>query len=338
MDERLLNPISTAELERRWTAVRKVMAERKIDALVMQNNNDWLGGYVRWFTDTPLTNGYIPRSVIFPAHDLMITGRHGRQGRAPKTRWPRRRSSAASASMLFTPAFTSVAYTDEYQAEIVAAELKRRGYRTIGWVGSGAMPYKFVTRVERELEGTGRNSSTRPNSSTASRRSRATRKKNSSANAREMQDEIFARVLKKIKPGMSDNDLTALAQYEGRAARQRAGTLPRLVGAARTGIALCRPPLPGAQAQGRRALLPADREQRSRRHVYRDRAHHRARQGLERADRRLRIDEGGAGAHAAPDEAGRVLRRHRRSARRLHAQPRLCRRNCASMRTGRATT
>ena len=44
VDERLLNPISTRELERRWTAVRKAMAERKIDALVMQNNNDWLGG------------------------------------------------------------------------------------------------------------------------------------------------------------------------------------------------------------------------------------------------------------------------------------------------------
>jgi len=44
MDERLFNPISTAELERRWTAVRKIMAERKIDALVMQNSNDFCGG------------------------------------------------------------------------------------------------------------------------------------------------------------------------------------------------------------------------------------------------------------------------------------------------------
>jgi hypothetical protein len=45
IDERLLNPISTGELERRWTAVRKGMAERGFDALIMQNNNDWLGGY-----------------------------------------------------------------------------------------------------------------------------------------------------------------------------------------------------------------------------------------------------------------------------------------------------
>ncbi|MEA2956091.1 MAG: hypothetical protein QOJ58_1591 [Alphaproteobacteria bacterium] len=70
MDQRLLNPISTRELERRWAAARREMAERKIDALVMQNNNDWLGGKVRWFTDTPLSYGF-PRSVIFPASDLM---------------------------------------------------------------------------------------------------------------------------------------------------------------------------------------------------------------------------------------------------------------------------
>src|SRR5207244_6735244 len=34
--------------------------------------------------------------------------------------------------------------------------------------------------------------------------------------AAEMQDEVFARVLNKIKPGMTGNDITALAQYEGR--------------------------------------------------------------------------------------------------------------------------
>ena len=64
------------------------MAERKIDALLMQNSNDYVGGYVRWFTDTPLTDGYIPRSVIFPASDLMIGGRHGRKGRAAQDRRP----------------------------------------------------------------------------------------------------------------------------------------------------------------------------------------------------------------------------------------------------------
>ena len=213
MDQRLLNPISTRELERRWAATRREMAERKIDALVMQNNNDWLGGNVRWFTDTPLSNGY-PRSVIFPASDLMTVVDMGARGARRKVNGDDGENRGVG-EMIFTPAFTSVAYTDEYQAELVAEELKRGGYRTIGWVGSGAMPYKFVARVERELQGKAKfvdaTEFVDHLKAIKSEEERALIRK-----AAEMQDEIFDRVLKKIRPGMSDNDVTALAQYEGR--------------------------------------------------------------------------------------------------------------------------
>jgi Xaa-Pro aminopeptidase len=213
MDERLLNPISTRELERRWAAARKGMAERGIDALVMQNNNDWLGGYVRWFTDTPLSNGY-PRSVIFPASDPMTVVDMGGRG-------VRRQVDGGDevnrgvAEMVFTPAFTSVTYTDAYQAELVAAELKRRGYRTIGWVAGGAMPHAFVARIERELAG----KATFVDATEFIDRLKAIKsqeEKELIRKAARMQDEVFARVLAKIRPGMTDNDVTALAQYEGR--------------------------------------------------------------------------------------------------------------------------
>src|SRR3954453_22576892 len=69
-NERILRPISLAELERRWSSVRSGMREQGIDALVMQNTNDWLGGYVKYFTHVPANNGY-PRTVIFPAADMM---------------------------------------------------------------------------------------------------------------------------------------------------------------------------------------------------------------------------------------------------------------------------
>jgi Xaa-Pro aminopeptidase len=213
MDERLLNPISTRELERRWAAARKGMAERDIDALVMQNNNDWLGGYVRWFTDTPLSNGY-PRSVIFPATDAMTVVDMGGRG-------VRRQVDGGDevnrgvGEMIFTPAFTNVAYTDAYQADLVAAELKRRGYRTIGWVASGAMPHAFVARIERELAG----KATFVDVTEFIDRLKAIKseeEKELIRKAARMQDEVFARVLAKIRPGMTDNDVTALAQYEGR--------------------------------------------------------------------------------------------------------------------------
>jgi Xaa-Pro aminopeptidase len=213
MDERLLNPISTRELERRWAAARAGMAERKIDALVMQNNNDWLGGYVRWFTDTPLSNGY-PRSVIFPVADLMTVVDMGARGGRRKLDGSDEFERGVG-EMIFTPAFTSIAYTDEYQAEIVADELARGGCRTIGWVASGAMPHKFVARIERELAG----KATFLDATEFIDRLKAIKSEEERdliCNAAEMQDEIFNRVLTKIRPGMSGNDITALAQYEGR--------------------------------------------------------------------------------------------------------------------------
>jgi Xaa-Pro aminopeptidase len=213
MDERLLNPISTRELERRWSAVRAAMAERRIDALVMQNNNDWLGGYVRWFTDTPLSNGY-PRSVIFPASDRMTVVDMGARG-------GRRKIDAGDdanrgvGEMIFTPAFTSVAYTDEYQAELVAEELKRRGYRSIGWVAAGAMPHKFVLRIERELEGRARFVDA-TEFIDGIKAVKSEEERGLIRRCAQMQDEIFDSVLEKIRPGMTDSDVTALAQYEGR--------------------------------------------------------------------------------------------------------------------------
>jgi Xaa-Pro aminopeptidase len=213
MDERLLNPISTRELERRWDAVRKAMAERKIDALVMQNNNDWLGGYVRWFTDTPLSNGY-PRSVIFPACDPMTVVDMGPRGGRRKINGGDEINRGVGA-IIFTPAFTSVAYTDEYQAELVAEELKHCGYRCIGWVGAGAMPHKFVTRIERELAG----KASFVDATEFVDRLKAIKSKEERdliRKAAAMQDEIFNRLLEKIRPDMTDNDITALVQYEGR--------------------------------------------------------------------------------------------------------------------------
>jgi len=213
MDERLLNPISTRELERRWSAVRKGMAERGIDALVMQNSNDWLGGYVRWFTDTPLSNGF-PRSVIFPAAERMTVVDMGARG-GRRTIRDGDDADRGIGEMLFTPSFTSIAYTDAYQAELVAADLRRHGYRTIGWIAAGAMPHKFVLRIERELEGRARF----VDATDFVDRIKAIKSEEEQDLIRkcaQMQDEVFRRVVEKIRPGMTGNDIAALAQYEGR--------------------------------------------------------------------------------------------------------------------------
>jgi hypothetical protein len=64
--ERLATPISTTELERRWSATREMMRDSKIDFLIMRNDEEFLGGYVKWFTDLPARHSYpiSPRPTI----------------------------------------------------------------------------------------------------------------------------------------------------------------------------------------------------------------------------------------------------------------------------------
>ena len=106
------NPISTAELERRWSATRAAMQKAGLDALVLQSSEDWMGGYTRWFTDTPATNAY-PRSVIFPVDGLMTTcevgifgGEWGYNGDHPEFRGIGKRVSTPS---LMVPSITPAA-------------------------------------------------------------------------------------------------------------------------------------------------------------------------------------------------------------------------------------
>jgi Xaa-Pro aminopeptidase len=212
MNERLLNPVSNAELDRRWAAVRNAMADHGVDALVVQSNNDWLGGYAKWLTDHPATNGY-PKTVVFHANDWMTVVDMGPRGGRRKL-GGNDEVHRGVGEILTTPAFTSVAYTDEYQAELVVSDIKARNCKAVGIAGGGALPHKFIIRMERELAPILLVDMTEaidwlkaiksPEEIVAIRK------------AAHMQDDIFARLLAKVKPGMRDTDITALAQYEGR--------------------------------------------------------------------------------------------------------------------------
>jgi hypothetical protein len=70
--ERLTKCVSTAELERRWKATREMMRGKKIDYLVIQNSEEFLGGTLRWFTDFTARHQF-PMTVIFPVEDEMTT-------------------------------------------------------------------------------------------------------------------------------------------------------------------------------------------------------------------------------------------------------------------------
>src|SRR5450759_5311113 len=110
LSERLNTPISTAELERRWRAVRAAMAKEKIDVLLMQNNNDHMGGYVKYFTDMPATNGY-PMTVVFPRDDLMTVVMHGGFGMSQHLQPGGNGILRGVKQILGTPSFACAPYT-----------------------------------------------------------------------------------------------------------------------------------------------------------------------------------------------------------------------------------
>jgi len=209
--ERVENPVSMAELERRWAAVRKEMEARNIDALIAQNSSDWLGGYVKWFTDVPAHNDY-PRNVIFHRNDLMtmveMGNKGGRNNLAVKDPL-----NPGVGEWIFSPSFFSVGYTHEYDGALVAQELKKRGYRTVGWVGKGRLQYDLVRVVEAQASGINFVDAT-----DVVDRIKAIKSPEEIAlirRAAAMQDAQWAKILPKIRPGMRDFELTALAQYEG---------------------------------------------------------------------------------------------------------------------------
>jgi Xaa-Pro aminopeptidase len=148
MSERVVAPISDAELERRWSAVRKQMADRKIDVLLMQGNNDFMGGYVKYFTDLPATNGY-PFTVVFPRDDLMTTigqGPLGGDQAVPPGGDGVRRGVKR---VLSTPSFAPAGYTKEYDAELAAKALEPFAKARVGLVGVATMPYPFLDYLKR---------------------------------------------------------------------------------------------------------------------------------------------------------------------------------------------
>jgi Xaa-Pro aminopeptidase len=209
MDDRRITRISTQELERRWNLVRDHLKERGVDALIVQSERDFTGGYVKWFTDIP---AYYPRTVIFHASDLMTVVEHGPAGR--------RRSLAGNdaenpgvGEVITTSAFPSIHYTRTYDAQAVADVVSRRGYRKVALVAAVGMPHGFVAYLQRVLSGAEISDETE-----FIDHAKAVKSAEEIAlirKAAEMQDAVFAKVLSHIKPGMRDLEVAALAQYEG---------------------------------------------------------------------------------------------------------------------------
>ena len=205
--DRILTRIPDAELARRWSLVRQAMTARGLDALVIQNTNDWLGGYVRYFTDIPANNGY-PRTVVFPVAGPMTVVEMGAFG-GHREFDGNDGVHRGVGRHVTTPSFLSIDFTHHYDADLAADALT--GARRIGWVTPGAMPHAFVLRV-RERLGAGTEHLDATAWLDAIKAVKSPAEIALMRAAAGLQDEVFASLLDYIRPGLRDVDVTAFAQ------------------------------------------------------------------------------------------------------------------------------
>jgi Xaa-Pro aminopeptidase len=148
--ERLTTCISTGELERRWKASREVMREHGLDYLLIRQDEEFLGGYVKWFSDFSARHSY-PYTVIFPVDDEMtlITV----AGTPPSDPFPPAWATRGVKRRLGAPYFESVHYTSTWDAQLAADVLKEKPKAIVGLVGRAYIPITFFEHLQKELPG-----------------------------------------------------------------------------------------------------------------------------------------------------------------------------------------
>ena len=206
----LCNPISTQELERRWAAVRAAMAKQNIGVLLMQNSNSFHGGYVKYFTDIPAMNGGY-QAVLFFRDEEMIAFRHGP---ACENTVDSNDFHRGVQKVITWPTFAAVDYTKYYHADAVIDELRPRMPLTIGLVGTTSMAHPFLDKIKNGNLSNA-NFIEASNLVDEIKAIKSQEELDIIVKTAEMQDAAMEKVMKAVKPGMHNFELTALAQYEG---------------------------------------------------------------------------------------------------------------------------
>ena len=211
-EERISIQISTQELERRWKAVRTAMKDKGIDVLIMQNTNQFLGGYVKWFTDVPAFNGY-PTTVLFPREDEMTVINIG-----PKMSHERSMTDLSAKDWAFrgvknrftAPYFPSLHYSKTYDAELIVDLIKPMKDCTVGWVALGNIPAPFYEHIKTNLSAAKFTDATDLVDNIKAIKS--DEEIDLIKKTAEIQDIAMEKAFKEVKPGKRDSEIMALTQ------------------------------------------------------------------------------------------------------------------------------
>jgi Xaa-Pro aminopeptidase len=205
---RKMHTISTGELERRWKAVREMMKRDHIDYLIIRNDESFLGGPIKWFTDLPATNNY-PVTAIFPADEEMTFISHGTP--APGEPGPPPWAVRGVKKRLSSNYFPSALYTNSYDAELAVGVLKEKKDAVIGLVGKAFIPLSFYEYLTKDLPGAKFLDATDPIDHLMAIKSPEEIELIKSVAA--LQDKAMEHVRKTIRPGKKEYEVFADAQY-----------------------------------------------------------------------------------------------------------------------------
>jgi Xaa-Pro aminopeptidase len=206
--ERKMHTISSGELERRWKAVREMMKGDGLDYLIIRNDEAFLGGPVKWFTDLPVATNY-PVTVIFPSDEEMTVISHG----APEPAEPGPPPWAVRGvkRRLSSNYFASAHYTNSYDADLAIRVLKEKKNPLIGIVGKAFLPLSFYEYVSGGLSGAKFVDATDQIDHLMAVKSAEEIELIKSVAA--LQDNAMEYVKKKIRPGIKDFEIDAEIQY-----------------------------------------------------------------------------------------------------------------------------
>jgi len=203
--------MARSEMERRWAAIRAAMDAAGIDVLLMQANNDFMGGYVKWFTDMPATQGYAVIATFPREADMTVIGQGpfggdsllpaGGDGVRPGVR-----------RMLTTPAYASAGFTHAYEADLAADALAPWVKGVVGLVGLSTLSHHLIDSLKRgPMSG-----ATFVDASDLVDRIKAIKSEPEIRALRAtalMQDKAMAAAFAAFRPGASDRDITAAATH-----------------------------------------------------------------------------------------------------------------------------
>jgi len=199
--ERLRKPISKEELERRWKAVRKAMEKENLDCLIMQNNNQYLGGYVRYFTDIPAQYSY-PITVIFPLHDDMTMIAHGG---TPLPTIPPDWATHGVKERINLPYLLTLNFTNTMDAKAAVDTLKKLKIKSLGLVARAFIPATLSDYIRENLSGVTFTDATDLVDEIKAIKSEEEIKL--IKNTVEMHDIVFGAALAMIRPGVREYEL-----------------------------------------------------------------------------------------------------------------------------------